>query len=126
QVIPQSAISTPGYYFTNAFYQSFEPEDQRKMTWIGTNEVPMEEEIMIYRYPHKYKNNAPGAASWENLVVLRIAEQYLIRAEARARQDKLSGENGALADLNAIRQRAGLLPIETTDKAAVLQAIADE
>nr|WP_055562802.1 RagB/SusD family nutrient uptake outer membrane protein [Hymenobacter sp. AT01-02] len=36
--------------------------------------------------------------------VLRLAEQYLIRAEARAKQGKLTE---ALADLNAVRSRAG-------------------
>jgi hypothetical protein len=35
--------------------------------------------------------------------LLRIAEMYLIRAEARARQNNLSG---GLADLNAVRARA--------------------
>lgn len=126
QIIPESTTSTPSIYFTAAFYQSFEPADRRKTVWIGTNEVPADGDVMVYHYPYKYKNNAPGAAEWENLVVLRIAEQYLIRAEARAQQDKLVGENGALADLNAIRLRAGLPPVEITDKMAVLEAIANE
>jgi len=38
-------------------------------------------------------------------MVLRLAEQYLIRAEARVRQNDLVG---AIQDLNVVRARAGL------------------
>ncbi|HEY5746483.1 MAG TPA: RagB/SusD family nutrient uptake outer membrane protein [Chryseolinea sp.] len=58
--------------------------------------------------------------------ILRIAELYLIRAEARAQQDKLDGTDGALADLNAVRQRAGLANSTAVTKAEVLLAIEDE
>lgn len=40
-----------------------------------------------------------------NVPVLRIAEMYLLRAEARARQGNVAG---GLDDLNAVRNRAGL------------------
>ena len=55
--------------------------------------------------------------------VIRIAELYLIRAEARAQQNNLSG---ALEDLNAIRARAGVPNFVSTSQADILQAIADE
>lgn len=55
--------------------------------------------------------------------VIRIAELYLIRAEARAQLGKLED---AAADLNAVRDRAGLLPATATTQAALLQAIEDE
>lgn len=55
--------------------------------------------------------------------VIRIAELYLIRAEARAQQGKL---DDAAADINAVRDRAGLLPATATTQAALLQAIEDE
>jgi hypothetical protein len=58
--------------------------------------------------------------------VIRIAELYLIRAEARAQQEKLIGDNSASADLNIIRDRAGLGPTAATEKADLLQAIEDE
>jgi hypothetical protein len=55
--------------------------------------------------------------------VLRVAELYLIRAEARARQGKLTL---ALADLNAVRSRAGV-PASTAAMAdALLLAIENE
>jgi hypothetical protein len=64
--------------------------------------------------------------------VIRIAELYLIRAEARANQapdgatlpnDKLIG---AVADLNSVRDRAGLTGTPAATKAEVLLAIEDE
>ena len=42
-----------------------------------------------------------------NIVIFRLAEMYLIRAEARAQQAKITGTGGALADLNVLRTRAG-------------------
>jgi len=58
--------------------------------------------------------------------ILRIAELYLIRAEARAQQDKVLGLDGAAADLNAVRTRAGLAGSTAVTKAEALQAIEDE
>ena len=57
--------------------------------------------------------------------IFRIAEAYLIRAEARAQQDK---QTDALVDLNAVRDRAGLtaLTATTTTKEALLLAIENE
>jgi hypothetical protein len=54
--------------------------------------------------PYKYKLRT-GTPVTEYNTVLRLAEQYLIRAEARLNQNKLQA---ALADINEIRKRAGL------------------
>ena len=62
---------------------------------------------IVYYYPDKYKSDSFGAPVTEYEMVLRLGEQYLIRAEAEA-----NGANGgaasAVADLNVIRARAGL------------------
>lgn len=55
--------------------------------------------------------------------VIRIAELYLIRAEARTQQDKLAD---AATDLNAIRTRAGLSASAATTKDDILLAIENE
>ncbi|GAB4038250.1 RagB/SusD family nutrient uptake outer membrane protein [Spirosoma jeollabukense] len=49
-----------------------------------------------------------GTASEDNnnIVLMRLAEMYLIRAEARAQQGKLAGTTGAVADINVLRTRA--------------------
>ena len=86
----------------------FEPTDSRLSQWIGSfssNET-------TYYFPYKYKiKNAVGEAS-EYSTVLRLAEQYLIRSEARAHQNRISQ---AIADLNRIRQRANLGAIQETE-----------
>jgi hypothetical protein len=67
-----------------------------------------------------------SSTSVDPAYVIRIAELYLIRAEARAQQNNLAGPNGALADLNVVRSRAGLTPSTAITQADVLTAIETE
>jgi starch-binding outer membrane protein, SusD/RagB family len=55
--------------------------------------------------------------------IVRIAEVYLTRAEARAQQNNLVG---ALSDLNAVRDRAGLATSTALSKDDILLAIENE
>ena len=66
-------------------------------------------------------NSAPPVT--EFYVVLRLAEQYLIRAEARANNNDIVG---AQNDINVIRNRAGLNNTSANDKASILNAIEHE
>ncbi len=59
----------------------------------------------------------------DNNVMVRLAEMYLIRAEARARQNKLVE---SLADINVIRNRAGLLDAVAVTEAGLIDAIEKE
>ncbi|WP_317197763.1 RagB/SusD family nutrient uptake outer membrane protein [Leeuwenhoekiella palythoae] len=83
-----------------------EAGDLRRDNWIGSLATSNE----TYHYPYKYKiqYEATGANYTEYSMVMRLAEQYLIRAEARTRQGK---QEAAVADLNVIRERAGLEPL---------------
>ncbi|HVU56862.1 MAG TPA: RagB/SusD family nutrient uptake outer membrane protein [Puia sp.] len=56
--------------------------------------------------------------------VIRIAELWLIRAEARAQQN--NDLTGALADLNAVRARAGVAPSTAATQDELLTAIESE
>jgi starch-binding outer membrane protein, SusD/RagB family len=91
------ATTTPVYVLYN---DSFETGDQRKVNWAG--------QILsggqTYYYPYKYKLRTATAGN-EYVVVERLAEQFLIRAEARAQQNNLTD---AVTDLDSIRVRAGL------------------
>jgi starch-binding outer membrane protein, SusD/RagB family len=61
-----------------------------------------------------------------NVMVMRLAEMYLIRAEARARQAKITGVNGAIADVNVLRTRANAPTITTANQSQMIQLIEDE
>jgi starch-binding outer membrane protein, SusD/RagB family len=97
---------------------SFEPNDKRKALWIKSFTASGK----TYYYPFKYKIKT-GSPINEYSMVLRLGEQYLIRAEARAQQNKISE---AQSDLNLIRKRAGLGNIGANDKSALLTAILHE
>ncbi|RZK75827.1 MAG: RagB/SusD family nutrient uptake outer membrane protein [Pedobacter sp.] len=67
--------------------------------WIGSVTVAG----TTYYYPTKYKIGSVSVATSEYSMMLRLGEQYLIRAEARARLGKVAA---AAEDLNALRTRA--------------------
>lgn len=59
-------------------------------------------------------------------MVMRLAEQYLICAEARAQLNRIAGDSGAGMMLNVIRNRAGLSGTSATTKSEMLDAIIKE
>jgi hypothetical protein len=69
-----------------------------------------------------------GTASEDNnnIVLIRLAEMYLIRAEARAQQGKLTGTDGAIADLNVLRTRAKAPAVANGNQADILSAVERE
>lgn len=98
-------IIHPWFYFLAQFklepdfVDSFYPDDKRFENWIGYHQPT------TYYYPFKYKIQNSTEEPTEYSMVLRLAEQYLIRAEARAMLNDLPG---AITDLDVIRERAGL------------------
>jgi starch-binding outer membrane protein, SusD/RagB family len=90
-----------GFGFTNpvnindTLFKAFEPGDDRKNKWIKTTGTR--------KASNKYKVGNEDVATKEFVVMLRVAEQYLIRAEARANKNDIAG---AADDLNVIRTRA--------------------
>lgn len=114
---PNAGLNT--VYLSSQLVKAFEPNDQRRKNWVDSVIVGGS----TYYYPYKYKaTNATGPVS-EYLMMFRIAEQFLIRAEARVKLNNLSG---AQADLNAVRSRAGLPDTDATNVTALLDAILDE
>lgn len=109
---PNSAISS---YLKN----DFEPNDARFSNWLGS----ISEGSDIYYFPFKYKLNLPTGNTQECSILLRLAELYLITAEANA---QLNNIPEALNYLNAIRERAALAPINSDSQTAVLEAILKE
>lgn len=96
----------------STFYQSYDPEDIRLTDIFGLSGTTP--------YVKKYSDLATGG---DNIIILRLGEMYLIRAEARANQGKITE---SLVDLNQIRTRAGLKDIVALDKNDVLLAVERE
>jgi hypothetical protein len=100
-----TATAKANFVLTTSLLSAFEPGDLRRTQWVGSKTVSG----VTYLFPNKYKINA-GSVVTENNNIIRLAEMYLIRAEARAKQNNVAG---AVADLNVIRLRAGLPLLST-------------
>lgn len=103
---------------SNGFVNDFESGDLRRLDWVDS----VSTQNSVYYFPYKYKIKTSQTLT-EYSMVFRISEQYLIRAEARAQQNNVSG---AQADLNVIRNRSGLPNTLADNKAALLSAILQE
>ena len=77
---------------------------------------------IAYTGTRRFGGKWPTGAGDEDIHVIRFAEVLLIKAEAEARQGKL---NEAVASINPIRVRAGLLPL-VTPTVLTQQQILDE
>lgn len=108
----------PTYYLYDTIYKSFEAPDLRKTNWTGVVTISSKN----YYFVNKYKVRVTSGNEYN--IVFRLAELYLIRGEARAQQNNLSN---AKADIDVIRNRAGLTPLLTTlTQAQMLLAIEQE
>lgn len=127
EFILQNSPVTMGKPFLNQeLVNSFDENDLRKLNWIGEYVDTIGTHPTIYYYPFKYKVRFDSDLK-ENTILLRLAEQYLIRAEARAMQGRYTP---ALQDINVIRKRAGIAPLTSmnTDitRNGIMQAILKE
>nr|WP_294877562.1 RagB/SusD family nutrient uptake outer membrane protein [uncultured Pedobacter sp.] len=119
-VLPASGPSGQFYlYLNDELVNSFEPDDQRATNWINN----VTAFGVTYSYAYKYKVGAVQSPTLEYPVIFRLAEMYLIRAEARAQQNKLIGSNSAQSDLDVIRNRAGLEGTTSTTQTDLLASI---
>lgn len=117
QFIPLGS-ATPVYPITESLWNAFANNDLRKQQWLSLRVV----NGINYHVPFKYKLRTSATAD-EHYVIFRLAEQYLIRAEAKAQQNDLTA---ALNDLNAVKARSGLTNASTISKDALLALIASE
>ena len=105
-----------GFAPSPGLYDAFEPSDTRRDVTIATNSAGQ-------RYGTKYFRIS---TSDDNVHILRLAEQHLIRAEANTR---LNAATATIhADINIIRNRAGLgnLAASITSQSALMDAILQE
>lgn len=109
----------PAVALSNDLVQSFSEDDLRLSNWISL----VTDGASVWYHTFKYKQQDYTPVSVEYSIVFRLAEQYLIRAEARALQGDLIG---AKEDLNQIRYRAGLQNSTAESKEEILEAILTE
>jgi len=104
------ATGTTNYCLAAPLLNAFEPGDLRRQDWVDSTTASGVPSVYNY-YPYKYKIGSSNAVSGgplsEYYMMLRLAEMYLIRAEAEV-GGATGGAAAAIADLNVLRTRAGL------------------
>lgn len=116
--VPQAPNGRPPIVLSDSMLTNMESTDVRR-SWIRTVTISGKQ----YQSPYKYKLNTVSPQEEYNMV-LRLAEQYCIRAEALVMLDQLPE---AINDLNMIRRRAGLPDLkDITTKPQALAAVEQE
>ncbi|NLU93071.1 RagB/SusD family nutrient uptake outer membrane protein [Chitinophaga sp. Ak27] len=133
---PQYAATSYGSTFAyQSFFDSFDPADRRRLLldtfYINKLGKVVHQKDITPITPHgvlvkKYMDpNSIGGSGAVNIPILRLADVYLIAAEASAQQNGPSGE--AYGYINAVRTRAGLPGLTTgLGKAAFVDAVLQE
>lgn len=112
----------PLFVLRTELANSFEADDLRKTNWTG---IYTNNNVQYY-YPLKWRVRY-SANSEEYNVTIRLAELYLIRAEAYAQLGQLYGTKSTFAELSVIRSRAGIQNIPSgLTKAQILERIEQE
>lgn len=111
-----TSIPPPQVSLTYNLVDSFKAADVRRTNWIKT----ITKNNSSFYHAFKYKENNATTVSKEYSIMFRLAEQYLIRAEARAYQGDLIG---AKEDLNKVRHRANLNDTPAATQQELIDAI---
>jgi starch-binding outer membrane protein, SusD/RagB family len=112
--------STRPLSLSDSLINQFEADDLRKAHWTVARVINGK----TYYFSYKYKlGNYTGLPATEYMMVLRFAEQLLIRAEARLHLGNLAG---SVEDLDSIRSRAGLVPVTAMTSDEISRVIEKE
>lgn len=96
--LPVSNTSIQSYTLEKNIMEAFESGDLRRSNWVGKATGGN------FFYPNKYKVQITSATdATECTTPIRLAEMYLIRAEARIQQNRIAE---GITDLNTLRNRA--------------------
>lgn len=118
-IIEETPNSLTPVSLTADLLAAFSAQDQRKQQWISSFNGTETTFYFPFKYKVKYDTSGEPA---EYSMLLRLAEQYLIRAEAR---NMLGNQSGAISDLDKIRIRAGLASIASIQPGISTQALSD-
>lgn len=106
------------YTITNDLLNSFETGDNRKETWL--NSRIFNHDTLNFPFKYKVRNNTSIS---EYYMVFRLAEQYLINAEANLNMSKTAK---SIFGINTIRTRSGLGNTLAIDDSSLKKAIEQE
>ena len=109
----------PSISLSTGLMNAFELGDLRKEKWTKAISNGSD----TWHHANKYKKSGTSTPQVEFPIVIRLAEMYLIRAEARAQKGDLIGST---EDLNKIRNTAGLANTTALTKTDLLSAILRE
>lgn len=116
-----------------SFYKSFSPTDKRRQlldtayvnsagVLIGQSDVTLKDRILVKKFLDPNSNGANGE---NNFPILRLADVYLIAAEAEARQN--GPTSAAYTAINTVRRRAGIPDLtQGLSKDAFIEAVLQE
>lgn len=102
-LLPANPSSPPILRLTESLSEAFDNGDLRTEMWIGR----ISGDAGNLAYARKYNARTHESYS-ENLVVLRLAELHLLKAEALFKTQNIEK---AVEQLNIVRERAGLQPL---------------
>lgn len=118
-IIDDNSSYSVAVTLTKELLRQFEAGDKRFQNWINSY---IKSNDTLY-FPFKYKVQYANSGSIpEYSMVLRLAEQYLIHAEASAKLGKIEQ---AIASLDAVRNRAELLPLSELTPGITKEALLD-
>jgi hypothetical protein len=109
----------PSVAISDQLIGAFSDDDLRKSNWIKT----VTNSTDTWYHANKYKEASNTGTAVEYSIILRMAEQYLLRAEARVHQGDLIG---AKEDLNKTRNLAGLPDTKAITAAEIITEILKE
>lgn len=106
-----STTSTPIAILSESFMNQWEyGKDLRLKSWVES--FSANGKMLFYPYKYKIQYDSSGGKINEYSMVIRLAEQYLIRAEANAHLGDLQN---AMADIDKIRERAEIALISESN-----------
>lgn len=109
----------PSTAISRGLFGAFTNNDLRRDQWLKQ----VANATSSWYHAYKYKQRSSTTTSLEYSIVLRMAEQYLIRAEARAHKGDLIG---AKDDLNKTRNLAGLGNTSAVTADEIIDAVLQE
>jgi hypothetical protein len=109
------------FYYRTAFYNAFVATGAAGDSRFAASVLRSGTRNRVVKYFRTGSND-------DNVPVLRLAEMFLIRAEATARQGVATAAPDAqvIADINRIRTRAGLQTVNPTSNASALTEILNQ